>query len=280
MKLIASNHDYYDHFARDRRVSDQTYLYERKPRIQVVDFSIPQLAYKDYCVFHSPRRIKPEDPRFYAGGFVVWFCGSPVPVVKVVKEVNLIEQEVSFYYSFDEIPDEIKGENPTQGSMGKWRRRSGFLTFYEELEDLFSLGAGLNGWERTNFKQPSKWVSNGRVFQKISIQEMHRIVGSPVFCTAGVSDGIVTGTYESKKWGVFSIPVKPCVLVNPLLADIEFGKHMDSFQAFLAIERYISNEMAPVDKRMDQPIPDELKAKSKGFDKKSFRKEPSTKKKR
>ena len=45
------------------------------------------------------------------------------------------------------------------------------------------------------------------------------------------------------------------------------------------VERYLANEMAPRDGRMDKPIPDKIKAESKGFNKFSFRKEPTKGKK-
>jgi hypothetical protein len=52
---------------------------------------------------------------------------------------------------------------------------------------------------------------------------------------------------------------------------------MDGFQAFQEIDRFVSNELAPMDNR-DTVISDVLKAETHGFDKYSFRKDKGLKK--
>ncbi len=68
------------------------------------------------------------------------------------------------------------------------------------------------------------------------------------------------------------------LVLNPNLSDLNFQKVMNNREAYQEIEMYLSNILVS-DKMPENPISDKLKAESHGFDKKSFRKEPSKKKK-
>lgn len=279
MKLITSNKDYYDHFARDRKVSDQAYIWERKPKVVPIDFAIPDLV-RAGGRHWNPHRS--PSPGIEATGFIVWFCGIAVPIVEVetwawTSGGGYTKEKTEFFYSFNSLPAQVKGEEPGKCSMYSKKYRN----TWQQFEDLFALG-GDHGWGRHNFTTTSHV---GRIMPKVSIAEMHRRIGSPVFCHPNV---IKKHEQEFHETGVEAkattrgrrIPSKPCALVNPLLAYVEFHKHIDAFQAFLAIEQYLSNDLAPRDIKRDMsikdnPVPDKIKAESHGFDKWSFRKEPA-----
>ena len=260
MRLIAKNSDYYDHYARNRALSDQLYLWDRTSVVEKIDFALSAMVHV--------RSAWNASDIFTAVGFCVWFCGQVIPVVRVRR----MSGPDRFYYSFKDIPADVLGKKPEKG-------RSLFgRSHWEQFQKLFSL-ADKNGWGKTwDMEQyPSRVV-----LPKKSIEDMHRILGTPVFCHPHVidKDGRHAGYGHSELHNrmVYNA-ASPCVLVNPILDAIDFSNRIDSFEAFQCLERYLSNELAPRDGRMDKPIPDKIKAESKGFDKFSFRKEATKGKK-
>ena len=279
MKIISNHRDFYDCFARDRSVSDQAYVWDRKTRTQKIGFSIPRQVYGGgSSVFSNGKWIRDHEVL----GFVVWFCGNPVPVVKVVRASgNSSSSSAEFFYSFDSLPDNVRGEKKKgeKKKGGRCWRSSFFSDPYGSLEQLFELGKP-GGWENSRME---KVTISGRTFPKKSVSDMHLEVKSPVFCHSFAIDEHMDSDQEvvgEPPKGELWRPSVACVLVNPCLSNIQFHRHVDPFSAFLSLEQYVSNQMAPKDSRMDQPVPDKINAESHGFDKASFRKEPSTKKKR
>jgi len=119
-------------------------------------------------------------------------------------------------------------------------------------------------------------ASGGVIYPKIDIITMHRIVDSPVFCHTSVISQYHKLEDDALGFSINGLcREKPGILVNPQLASVNFYKKFDAFQAFQMLERFIANDLAPKDERKDKPIPDKLKAESHGFNKMSFRKEPS-----
>lgn len=270
LKLISKYRDYYDFWARDRMFSDQSRVWERKTAAVPIGFAIPYTVIGGSRFIGNGIRDWRRDVEMT--GFIVWFCGIPIPVVKVRR--NSTSQTESFttefFYRIDEVPDDCHG--------GKPKRKSKYPTPYERLDALFSLGEGIDktiGWRRNPFDALAR---HGRVMPKIDVLDMHRAVNSPVFCHAGIIDE--HRQVEADDIGLTEIGLlkKECVLVNPRLASIEFWKKHDAFDAFQMVERFLSNELAPKDVRMDAPIPDKINAESHGFDKFSFRKQPTKRK--
>ena len=256
MRLISKKADYYDHYARNRALSDQLYLWERSAEVKAIDFALPAVV--------QVRSAWNDGDIYNAVGFCVWFCGQVIPVVRVHRSSG----KDKFYYSFDSIPKDILGEKPKKGHIWYGTSR------WEQFSNLFAL-ADKNGWGKTwEMEQyPSRVV-----MPKKSVEAMHRLVGSPVFCHPGVIDGdgwVIPYGHSILRNGKAYNAGSPSVLVNPILEAINFQDRMDSFEAFQCLERYLSNEMAPRDGKMDKPIPDKIKAESKGFNKFSFRKEPT-----
>ena len=64
------------------------------------------------------------------------------------------------------------------------------------------------------------------------------------------------------------------VTLNPVLNDYNFQRRIDGITAFQEISMHVAS-LHSANARQPEPITDELRALSKGFDKRSFRKEPS-----
>ncbi len=71
---------------------------------------------------------------------------------------------------------------------------------------------------------------------------------------------------------------KSKVVIYPVLNDCQFYRVFDLYSAYQQIEQYLLNELAKPDAMKINPIPDHIKAQSKGFNKWSFRSEPKSNK--
>ena len=265
MKLISKYRDYYDFFARNRTISDHTYVWERKPMAVPVGFAVPRIV-RGGSRYISKRTDWQREIELT--GFLVWFCGIPVPVARVSScNPPLYDRTERFFYVIEDIPEAAYGGKPKC-------RDTRYPSTYERLEKFFALGEDVVGWRR-----PFESIAHaGRVLPRLDVMAMHRAVHSPVFChtqAIGEFKDIEDESLGGEEKGISFL--KPGVLVNPRLAAIEFWRRFDAFTAFQMLERFLANDLAPTDARMDRPIPDRLKAQSHGFDKMSFRKEPSRK---
>jgi len=258
MRLISKHQDYYDYIAKNPTMSDQSYIWKRKPKEVKVNFAIPRSIHTGSIERHYSDGIW-----FYgthAISFVVWFCGRAIPMMKIIYE-NKPDEYVS---SIDDFPPEL------QKDWGEIRK-SKFKNHYNDIMNVFDLAE--KPWTATNVDIIK--LDGGVAPSKIDVNEMHRQVGSPVFCTCNLNECLGGDSHP----GCFNIGSynRPYVIANPILSAINFHKVIDAFSAFKEIERFLTNEMAPRDFRMDQPVSDKINAESHGFDKFSFRKE-STKK--
>ena len=69
----------------------------------------------------------------------------------------------------------------------------------------------------------------------------------------------------------------------PILKNLSFFKMFDAYTCFQKIEHFLTNEIVKPDEispEIQASITDELKAQAHGYDKWSFRKEPSKKKRK
>ena len=241
MRLISNYKDYYDVYARDRNLSDQLYLWERKTvENHYVKFAIPNPRWYREQYLNSKLN-------YTIHTFVVWFCGEVVPVV-YIENRQIYPYHYQYYYSLNSIPGYILSD------LNEYK--------IKELKIHFSIGDP-NGWMREDFKCIEL---AGCKFKKLEQIQMHLVVRSPVFMTP-----------IKMAWNT---PVHNIVEVNPNLGEIQFNKFRDPFSAFVQLEQYIGNNMAPVNQKLMHVIPDKINAESHGFDKFSFRKEASTNKKR
>lgn len=280
MKLIAKRKDYYDHLAKDLNLSDQVRVWKREPKIVDVGFSMPapvNISNMRLIVSRRPNRTEGIE----ALGILVFFCGRLIPVVKIVENEDGKAPVVRYAFSMDELPDELV---PKDKKTRKWQSNSIFSYCpAARMDFLFNLTA--ESWMSSSFESPVK-TKGGASARKICIDDMHRELGTPVFChAAGVCE--VLGFGALNEWYGRRGDYEPKVVVNPILSAIGLQKVLDPFSAFRDIERYLANELTPKDLKRDmsvieQAIPDKIKAESHGFDKHSFRKEPTnpTKKRR
>ena len=282
MKLIAKHKDFYDHFARNLALSDQTYKWVRTPRVVKVNFALPRPVHlgTGYWIRRPSNCARSDEVE--AVGFVVWFCGRAIPVAKVsrttwsTKTLSSTKTE-SYVFSFNDLPSDLVSE---EDKTRKWKLNARYgLTNKEHMLALFQLGN--QPWMSANIETIR--LDGRAIPNKLPIDEMHRIVGSPVFCHSGVipeamgqehAMECVTGVYNQKSE----------VIINPVMSMLGLHKHLDSFEVFKDLERYLANELAPKDLKRDmsvieKAIPDTVKAESHGFNKHSFRKDPSKKSK-
>jgi hypothetical protein len=271
MKLISTYKDYYDYLARDRAMSDQTHTWERKPKVVDVNFAIPAPV----RITESGRRFgRNSDIGVEAFGFIIWFCGKVIPVVRVTRPA-LAKDSDSYVFSFDELPPEIIKDNEKTRKWKTFLRKVDF-SLKGRMLTLFDLAD--KPWDAVEFSAIP--LPGHAIAQKIPIDDMHRRLNSPIFCHA---DGVPEMMGDESNYGRSDHRYSSTVIVNPLLSAAMIHKVIDAFSAFQSIERYLTNELAPRDVKRDASIkehsvPDKIKAESHGFDRWSFRKEPTKKK--
>jgi hypothetical protein len=186
----------------------------------------------------------------------------------------------SYIFSFDDMPAELV---TTDQKTRKWKlaalKDCGYYTPAARMFALFELGC--KPWMATQFNDPITPASRAQL-PKLDLCDMHRAVGSPIFCHAsGVPEAL--GKAADYGWRSKEYSREAQVIINPLMSVIELNKVIDPFAAFTDIERFLTNELAPRDVKRDKsikdhPVSDKIKAESHGFDKFSFRKEPAKKK--
>lgn len=235
MRLISNYKDFYDHFAKNRNISDQNYIWTRETSEVLVNFAIPR------TIFIKENFRKDVPVCSSATFFIVWFCGRAIPVVEIDDGPDL-----KYANSLSELPD---------GLQKDWDEivKNKFNTKYTDILKLMSFKN--KHWREVDF-EPITLPGNVAP-QKIDIVEMHRKLNTPVFCS-----------YIGCRYNDV-----PKVILNPNLSELGFYKFMEPFSAFKELESFISNQLAPRDVRLDQPVPDKINAESHGFDKYSFRKE-------
>jgi hypothetical protein len=70
----------------------------------------------------------------------------------------------------------------------------------------------------------------------------------------------------------------PMLVINPILREYDFASQVDPYRAFQELSMYVGNNLV-TQKDPNPPIPDDLKAQSKGFDEWSFRRHKTESKK-
>ena len=83
-------------------------------------------------------------------------------------------------------------------------------------------------------------------------------------------------TYKTPYFVIdFPYRTPPRCNLMPILRDYKFYKIKDSYTAYQDIDMFLHNQLCDMDNPHIEPIPDVIKAQSKGFNKYSFRKDKS-----
>lgn len=89
----------------------------------------------------------------------------------------------------------------------------------------------------------------------------------------------IANTDVFTKYGIVSFVLHDGALITDgPLTQVRFQRVMDNFTAFQEISMFVSGVLGSANDVEPEPITDELRAQTKGFDKRSFRKDPTKKK--
>lgn len=174
---------------------------------------------------------------------IVGFCGKLYPMLKIeITPFSLYEIPGKHcVYSLESFEKILPLEKlvPEKNSL------SYFIPLNERIPEWFS-GILYPRWNWRSYQ--------GNIFQNSKLQNLFLDKSVAYFHVHGVRD-IVIDSY-------------------PNLKDLEFYQVFDSFTCFQKIEQFLTNELVKPD-LVDVKISDILKAETHGFDKFSFRKDPT-----
>ena len=241
MRIVSKIHDYYDGLSDG---SDKSLTFVRHPRD--VEIPQPQYEYRNYIHTTLFRDNKFE---YVLDQDVVCFCGVIYPYIKVTKIYipvsGVVPDEVTYCYdiaTFNEcIPDHF---------MVNWRLLSGHLDNKDSVKLWLVDGI-------THFSAPT-YVKR-TVKTKKSLLDLFTNLRVAYYVFTNQGGNVVIDIY-------------------PILKNYQFYKVFDAPTAIQRIEMFLTNELAPLDRMKILPIPDKLKAQAHGFNKFSFRKDPTSKK--
>lgn len=184
---------------------------------------------------------------FFRSG-LIGFCGKIYPFIRHYDYHGKFGGD-QFFYTMDDFnktfPEISKGES----------KIIGVVRYVSRISDI------------------SNWLDNGCVSSWWFIKNIY----------SAKTDKTLLELFLKNRIAYFSIdycdtkPPNIDVDVYPLLRDYSFFKVFNAYLAFQTIEHFLTNELIRPDE-INVVIPDKLKAQSKGFDRWSFKKEPSSKK--
>lgn len=245
MRMVSKLHDYYDGVIRNT-ASDKTHTFVREQKeIEKIDLDIP-----------SPKDYQTNNYDYNVSYHVVGFCGVLYPCVKVrtepIEQRYMGKEKYDFYYTWEDA----KANLPFEKMRVNYRKRLFFETDVEKnMKNWLDKGQGKYRW----YGQTTYDLQNDTHLKELFLDQ--RVAYFDVSYDKGERKSIVTA--------------------YPLLKDIGFYKVFDSYSCFQKLEHFLTNEIVKPDEiaqHIQDSITDELKAHSHGFDKWSFRKEPTKKK--
>jgi hypothetical protein len=188
--------------------------------------------------------IRKKDYSFVSG--IIGFCGKIYPFIKHRDYYSTDDQ---FFYTTDDFnksfPEIMSGESEITGVAR-------LLYKCSDISNWLDRGCISSGW----FRMKAYSATTDKML--LDIFSKKRIAYFSVDCCYDRTKSITAEIY-------------------PLLKNYSFYKVFDTYLAFQTIEHFLTNELIRPDE-INVVISDNLKAQSKGFDKWSFRKEPSIKK--
>lgn len=246
MKIISKFRDYYD-TAIQAGMTDETLVFKRFTKVEEVRNS-PELNRRQFKI--DPKEIeelRQLNESVYVPSYLIletgllYFCGKVYPFVRTNYDKQRFVKDC-YYYSIDDLFEQYPF---LRGPIKNHSR-----VFYSTDQLLYE-----------HFKQepyPGRWFVQdyreaNKKFLKYLLEER---------CPYAVKD------YAQ------GIVYYPRIVYYPKLADYEFFKVFDLYSCLQILEQYLTNELQPPD-LVDVNISDDLKAHSHGFNKWSFRKEPT-----
>lgn len=247
MRIVSEFKDYYDCI--QAMGQDRSLVFVRKPK--EVDYSwkginspvYPFPVFSGYygAVYYKGR--KHDD--FIVDNYTVGFCGRLYPVIETSMWVSGEGRRSAFCYSLEEIDAFVEGNYKQKWIDGYYTKK------WEWGKTCWQ-----HGCRRTEFEKFfEKYKEYASKYERYFL-ENH----APVFL----------GTYKSGNGGEKKVVYGGC------LKEVEFYRIYDPYMAFQEISMYLGS-MAVPQKPMPE-ISDEVMAEIKGFDRWSFRKEPSKRK--
>ena len=120
--------------------------------------------------------------------------------------------------------------------------------------------------------ESNKWngnfVENVNKVKQSDAMQLFREFNSPIF--------LYDSNTSIKKYGTFSIKSNAKFFISPILADYEFFKVFNTFQAFQEIQMFLGGVLGSGEKEIAE-VADKYKIQQYGFNKYSFRKEKQEK---
>jgi len=249
MRLVTKLHDYYDGVARNT-VSDRTHTFVREQRdTGEVDIEIMYLNDVECRTYDYNLTCE-----------IVGFCGEIYPCIRIDKrlKVNKFDKPRETFYVYD--LKSFKNIVPVDRIRSRWAHRrifgdSGFAV--PNIKSWFEHGREAGSWYKKNIRNMKTDPTLKKVFLKERIAYFH-------------IDRV-------------NRRANHIVHAYPILKDLQFYKVFDTYTCFQMIEHFLTNEIVKPDvipQEIQDTITDELKAQAHGYDKMSFRKEPSKKKRK
>jgi len=253
MRIASEFHDYYDVGMAEGQ--DQSLVYQRYPIVEEREHYPFGSMYSGYSL--NARSL-------YVRSYTIGFCGKMYKVL----ELNTLENGSrndkegrstrKWAYNLRDVDTYIRHHYPKQYAdylEKNWRRGNGWSG--EQRQHAFdSFFNGRNQWDR----KPTEEELNKNEEWRRSWFEKHR---SPIFVA---EYSTVANKYGGR------------ITYNAQLKPFEFYRVFDPYQAYQEVAMWLSNQAVPI-----KPIPeldDVTMAESKGFNKFSFRKDPSSKKRK
>jgi len=246
MRIISKTHDYYDCVM--KQACDRSIIFTREMKD-----CLPSPFTKTMGTI-----VEASDTRSFKNSLwtrdcnvrpiLLFFCGRSIPMVAIELPLKSGNERKTFIYRTEDIP------------AGTPKR---VIPFIHEWITNGVCDVSLS-YER---------ITTGRRKYRPSKSTTRRVdfaVRNAELTKYAIRNGIayfaIEPNYDRKNW----------ITHYPILKDWEFYKAMPAFDAFQQIQMFLTNELAQEKKMPMKPISDKLKAESHGFNKWSFRKEPST----
>ncbi len=231
MRIISKFHDYYDSV--QAHGVDPKLIYKREQRT----LEVPRNLWSHDRVLELARWV-PRDRRWGVNGSIILFCGKAHPVWKCDQ-------------SWCMVPERIEQH------LEQRRKRTDLRINEIPPKDAFKGGLKPSWWEQ---HEPAHCPLTNSGVAKFSKRCNEALIDAGVHVEFSAPVLLVT-----ELWSLVTVQTNPC------LKDFEFYKKVEPFTAFQEIAMYLGNELAQPDIAPQSVGGDDVIARAKGFDDKSFR---------